>query len=196
MVDSYHQLPKTPRRRSRQARQKVLLETVEKEPLLTDEELARRLDVSVATIRLDRLALGIPDVRERTRRLAAGVLDKIRTLHPKEVVGEIVDMEMGSHALSLLEVSPAMAFLRSGHVRGQYLYAQAESLALAVVDEEQAVASVVNVKFKGAVRVGEKVVAQARVLRQPRPGEWVVLVESKSGGRPVFRGKFLIREGE
>lgn len=49
----------------KQERQKALLQLVEENPLLTDEELARRLGVSVQTIRLDRMALGLPPLKER-----------------------------------------------------------------------------------------------------------------------------------
>ena len=42
-------------------RQRLLLEQVKTKPFLTDEELAKYLEVSVQTIRLDRLELGIPE---------------------------------------------------------------------------------------------------------------------------------------
>lgn len=41
-------------------RQQLLLQQVKEKPFLTDEELAQKLGVSVQTIRLDRLELGIP----------------------------------------------------------------------------------------------------------------------------------------
>lgn len=41
------------------------------QPFLTDEDLADGLGVSVATIRLDRTALDIPEVRVRLRKAAA-----------------------------------------------------------------------------------------------------------------------------
>ena len=41
-------------------RQETLVLAVRKEPFLTDEALARKLAVSVQTVRLDRTELGIP----------------------------------------------------------------------------------------------------------------------------------------
>jgi DeoR/GlpR family transcriptional regulator of sugar metabolism len=46
-------------------RQKLLSDRVKSDPFLTDEELSRVFLVSVPTIRLDRLELGIPELRER-----------------------------------------------------------------------------------------------------------------------------------
>ena len=40
------------------------------DPFLTDEELAEIFLVSVPTIRLDRLELGIPELRERIKDVA------------------------------------------------------------------------------------------------------------------------------
>ena len=45
-------------------RQQLLLQQVKEKPFLTDEELAQKLGVSVQTIRLDRLELGIPELRD------------------------------------------------------------------------------------------------------------------------------------
>jgi len=52
-------------------------------PFLTDEEMARRHGVSVQTIRLDRMELGIPELRERIKDMAEGNFDRIRSLARK-----------------------------------------------------------------------------------------------------------------
>ena len=54
-------------RLKKQERQKQLQEKLNITPFLTDEELATHFNVSVPTIRLDRLELGIPELRERIR---------------------------------------------------------------------------------------------------------------------------------
>ena len=51
-------------------RQQLLLQQVKEKPFLTDEELAQKLGVSVQTIRLDRLELGISELRGRIRKMA------------------------------------------------------------------------------------------------------------------------------
>ena len=52
-------------------RHQLLLQAIEENPFITDEELAERLQVSIPTIRLDRLELSIPEVRKRTREMAS-----------------------------------------------------------------------------------------------------------------------------
>lgn len=45
-------------------RHKALQEQLRQNPFMTDEQLADAFEVSVQTIRLDRLLLGIPELRE------------------------------------------------------------------------------------------------------------------------------------
>jgi len=58
-------------------RQAILLEKLEQDPFLTDEELSEMLGVSVPTIRLDRLELGIPELRERIKNVAQKNYSKV-----------------------------------------------------------------------------------------------------------------------
>ena len=51
-------------------RQQMLLDRIKEKPFQTDEALAAELSVSVQTIRLDRLELGIPELRSRVREAA------------------------------------------------------------------------------------------------------------------------------
>ena len=57
-------------RMRREERHELLRELLKIHPFYTDEELAEKLGVSVSTIRLDRMELGIPEMRERTRAVA------------------------------------------------------------------------------------------------------------------------------
>ncbi|MCL6635688.1 MAG: transcription factor FapR, partial [Peptococcaceae bacterium] len=65
---------------SKAERQKHLAGCLAKDPFLTDEDLARIFHVSVQTIRLDRLELKIPELRERVMSVARGGGGEIRTL--------------------------------------------------------------------------------------------------------------------
>lgn len=178
---------------SRAARQACLVQTLRDNPFLTDEELAERFRVSVATIRLDRMRLGIPAVRERVRAVAERVHGRVRSLPLREIVGELIDLELGRFGISILQTTPEMAFERTRIVRSQYILAQADSLALAVVDAELAVTSVANVKYKRPVQVGQRLVAKAVVLRHRKDGSPVVLVQTRAGDETVFRGKFVVQ---
>ncbi|MCI6752055.1 MAG: DeoR family transcriptional regulator, partial [Selenomonas bovis] len=94
-------------------RQELLVQTVNEKPFLTDEELAKALEVSVQTIRLDRLELGIPELRGRIRRMAETAQNKVKSIASGEVVGELIDLELGHSGISLLRVTEDMVFARS-----------------------------------------------------------------------------------
>ncbi len=177
---------------TRHERQELLRGVLRADPFLTDEELADRFGVSVQTVRLDRLALGIPEVRRRVHEVAQRNLKVIRTLRSAEIVGQVLDLQLGQRGLSLLEPTAEMAFERTGIVRGAVLFGQAETLALAIAEAERAAVELVNVKFKRPVRVGERLVAKAEVLRRRRDGGLVVLVEVCVGEEVVCRAKFVV----
>lgn len=172
-------------------RQEKLREWLGAHPFSSDEELARVFGVSVQTIRLDRMALGIPELRERTKSMAARSYGLVRSLGAREIIGQLIDLELGKKGISMLETTQEMVFERTRVVRGQHLYAQAESLAIAVCDAEVALVGLVNVKFKRPVQLGEKLISKAQVLHR-RGNRLTVLVESFIGQDKVFRAKFLV----
>jgi DeoR/GlpR family transcriptional regulator of sugar metabolism len=54
-------------------RQRQLARYLERDPFLTDVDLSKILRVSIQTIRLDRLDLKIPELRERLKNVARGM---------------------------------------------------------------------------------------------------------------------------
>ena len=58
-------------KRSKKERQRLLTERISENPFVTDEQLASEFNVSVQTIRLDRMELAIPELRERIKGVAA-----------------------------------------------------------------------------------------------------------------------------
>ena len=62
-------------KRNKRERQELLVETIKETPFITDEELAEKFSVSVQTIRLDRLELSIPELRERIKNVAKQSLE-------------------------------------------------------------------------------------------------------------------------
>jgi len=172
-------------------RQRKLVELLGDDPLLTDEDLGGLLGVSVQTIRLDRLELGIPEMRERARKIAQKARATLRSLGPAEVTGELIDVELGSRGVSVLETTPDMAFKRSGIVRGHHLFAQGNSLAVSLIDAEIALTGSATLKFHEPVRVGDRVVAKAEV-QETKERKSRVVVTSRVGGKIVFTGEFII----
>jgi len=161
------------------------------DPFMTDEELSELFNVSIQTIRLDRLELGIPELRERIKKVAERNYSKLKSIEGKEIVGELVDIELGKGGISILNTTDDMVFQRSRVVRGHYIFAQAESLALAVIDARVALTGVANIKYKVPIYAGDKLVARAEVIRR-RGNKYFVWVKTKVRQEEAFRGKFIL----
>lgn len=171
-------------------RQEKLVKVLDLDPLQTDEGLARQFGVSIQTIRLDRLELGLPEMRERARDLAERV-SQVRSMLIDDLVGELEYLDLGRSARSTLSTEASMGFTRNQIVRGHHIFAQANSLAVAVIDAETALTGSARLRFTRSVKVGARIVAEANVLRQ-RKQESHVRVTSQVDGEAVFVGTFVI----
>jgi len=178
-------------RPSKKLRHDRLANLITESPFVTDEELAAHLSVCIQTIRLDRMELGIPELRERTRQVAQEAHANPKAIASQDMTGEIVDLELGKNGISTLIVTPEMVFAKTHVARGHHIFAQANSLALAVMDAPAAVTGVANIKFKIPVREGEKLVAKAEVVRT-RANKNFIWVKTRSGTQEVFRAKFIM----
>ncbi|MTI47701.1 transcription factor FapR [Sporosalibacterium faouarense] len=179
------------KRLPKKKRQDELREKLKKDPFLTDEELTEIFSVSIQTIRLDRLELGIPELRERIKNVAEFNYSKVRSIGGTEIVGELVDLNLDNNGISILETNSDMAFQKTNVVRGHNIFAQAESLAMAVIDEEVALTGVANIKYKKPVKAGEKLIAKAQLVRK-RGNKYFVHVFTYVRQEQVFRGKFIL----
>jgi acyl-coenzyme A thioesterase PaaI-like protein len=176
---------------SKKERQKLLKDVLIDDPFLNDEELAEKFDVSIQTVRLDRMELKLPELRERMRVVAQRYYSKVRSIDVKEIVGELVDLELDKRAISILETTPNMTFGRSKVIRGDIIFAQANSLAIATIDATVALTGVANIKYKLPVYSGQKLVAKAEVTRV-RGNKKFVFVRIFVKQKEVFRGKFIL----
>lgn len=178
-------------KRNKKERQQLLIDTIKGNPFVTDEELAEKFSVSVQTIRLDRLELSIPELRERIKSVAEKRLsDEIRALPIDEVIGEVIDVNLDQNAISILDINKEHVFKRNGIARGHHLFAQANSLAVAVIDDELALTAKASILFTRSVRENERVVAKARVLDTASSDRSNVEVNSYVGSELVFKGEF------
>ncbi|HJF84496.1 transcription factor FapR [Megamonas hypermegale] len=178
-------------REKKRIRQSLLIDYMKTKPFFTDEDLAKLLNVSIQTIRLDRLELGIPELRERIKKLAEATQKKVKSISSREVSGELLDLELGKSGISLLNVTEDMVFEKSRVAKGEYMFAQANSLALALIDAPMAITGVANIKYKAPVHVGDKLVAKAE-LKHRRGNKFFVWVKIKNGTKEVFRAKFIL----
>jgi acyl-coenzyme A thioesterase PaaI-like protein len=173
-------------------RQDQIRKELERNPYALDHELAELVNASIHTIRADRKALGIPDVRKRYREIAHSLATtKPRPVTESDVIGELLEVELDSEGISLLEATSEMAFPRGGIIRGHTLFAQANSLAAAIVDSEYALTAHATVQFTAAAWVGEKILGKARVLKK---NHWKKEIEVtlKTQRTVVFKGLFLV----
>jgi len=176
---------------SKEERRKILAEAISNHPFFTDHELAAKLKVSVSTIRLDRGALGIPELRERTRAVAQEAYSTLKSLDDQELIGELRELVIGERACSELMINESMVLAKARVARGHYLFAQANSLAIALVDAPMALTGSVELKFIRPVQLGEVVMAVGTVLRKKKNKYWVQ-VSVSVGTEEVLRGDWVL----
>ena len=172
-------------------RQRQLTRHLESNPFLTDGDLSGIFKVSIQTIRLDRLELKIPELRERLKKVARGATSQLKSMTGGELVGQLVDLKVGASGVSILPVIPEMALRKTRIVRGHHLFAQANSLAVAVIDAEVVVTGIARVSFKRPVYCGEKILAKA-VIKIKKGNKYMVKVTSQVKDEIVFLGRFLV----
>jgi len=179
-------------KRTKKERQQLLCDTIEQNPFVTDEQLASQFGVSVQTIRLDRMELSIPELRERIKDVASrNYENEVKSLPLDEVIGEIIDIELDQRAISIFDVRTEHVFQRNGIARGHHLFAQANSLAVAVINDELALTVKSNVVFLKPVKVGDRVVTKALVRGQHNEKNRTYIdVVSTVNNSTVFKGEF------
>ncbi|RKQ37448.1 transcription factor FapR [Oceanobacillus halophilus] len=177
-------------KRSKTERQRLLKEKIEETPFITDEQLADFFSVSIQTIRLDRMELSIPELRERIKYVATNHWNEtVKALPLEEVIGEVIDLELDKRAISILDIHSDLVFSRNKIARGHHLFAQANSLAVAVINDELALTAKADIKFTRQVKEGERVIAKANVEGNEK-GLTIVKVNSFVGSEKVFAGTF------
>ena len=178
---------------SKLERQRRIKEHISNDPFLSDKKLAELFNFSVQTIRLDRLEMGIPEMRKRIVQVAKDTSssDKVKSLSKEEIVGELIDLELGKNAIAILKTTKDMAFNRTGIVRSHYIFSLADSLAISIIDAEVALTGVARLSYKKPVYAGQTLVAKARVARN-RGNKYLVSVHVKTDQKEVFTGKLVI----
>ncbi|CAH1197892.1 Transcription factor FapR [Paenibacillus plantiphilus] len=184
---------RTIERLPKRQRHQQLSRLIEENPFITDRELTRQLKVSIQTVRLDRMELAIPELRERMKLMAERSYDAVRSLPLHEVIGDIVDLQLDRSGISIFEIRAEHVFSRTGIARGHHVFAQANSLAVAVINEEIALTATADIRFVRSVKLGEKCIAKAYVRSiSGERSKAKVEVFSYVGDEMVFQGHFVI----
>lgn len=182
------------KKKSKKERQEELTKMLEQDPFYTDEELSNFFNVSIQTIRLDRLTLSIPELRERVKNLAEKNVSKVKTLVGKDMVGELIDIQLGRYGISMLNIDIEMTYEKTGILKGHYLYGQAESLAMSVIDAPVVFVGVANVKTIRPIKREDRLIAKAEIARVRDKKHYVHVKIYNKDQEQVFRGKFIFDE--
>ena len=184
MVLAIERLPK-------RQRQQQLLQAIEANPFMTDEELMRTFQVSIQTVRLDRLELGIPELRERMKHMAVKTYDHVRSLPIDEVIGEVIDLQLDQSGISIFEIKEDHVFSRTKIARGHHIFSQANSLAVAVIDDPICLNSFGRYPVYSFGKARREMYRQS-LCASVSKGKARVEVFTYVGEETVFRGNFVI----
>jgi hypothetical protein len=158
--------------------------------MATDMELASLLGVSVSTVRLDRAVMGVPESRERIKNMAQEAGRKLRSLSRSDIVGDLLELEPNRWALSALRTAREMAFCTTDYLCDNYIYAQASSIAVAVIEAESVIIESMRGDYKGHAKVGDTLIARAKVGIN-KGNRYIVSVRTRVGDREIFVGRFI-----
>ena len=176
---------------SRSKREDKLEEKLDENPFLTDQELADFFGVSIQTIRLDRMRLNIPEVRKRIKDVAQDAYSKVKSVQSGEIIGQLVEIKLNQQGSSILKPTEELLLEKSQVVRGHHIFAQANSLAVAIIDTDAALTGSADIKYHRPVKLGEKLLAMASVKKREE-NKFFVEVKTKVNQEIVFSGQFII----
>lgn len=129
------------RRLDKDTRRERMAAMLHHDPGKTDRDLAEAFGVSVATVRLDRKMLGIPQMRNR---LEAAVQNTAgESLHDLE----IISLEQGREGLALVRTTDEMTDA-AGIVPASKLYGMAAELVQTMMNRSFSPTQVGNIKYK------------------------------------------------
>lgn len=178
-------------RSKKRRRQMELQSQIDDNPFLTDQQLAEKFAVSIQTIRLDRMELGIPELRERVKMVANDAYAKIKSLAEEDLVGNLCQFEPGVRAISTMDAAMDMIYKRTKTVREQHIFAQAHSLATFLADAPEVLSVEAAVQFLRPVYAGERLVCTG-VVSERHAQRIRIDITTTSLDSPVLSGKFCI----
>jgi acyl-coenzyme A thioesterase PaaI-like protein len=164
---------------------------VEKNPFVSDEDLASLLGVSIHTVRSDRRKTGIPEVRKRGKEITHSLFAQARPLSHQEIVGQILEIEPDKEGLSLLETTELMSLEKTKIIRGHILFAQANTIANAIIDAEITLTAEAKIEYIAPAYAGDRILAKAKVISSGKRKR-VVEVILKTQKDLVFHGTFTV----
>ncbi|MDD3539177.1 MAG: transcription factor FapR [Candidatus Caldatribacteriota bacterium] len=176
---------------SKEKRQEKIKERISNNPFLSDEQLAKIFQVSIQTVRLDRLEMGIPEMRKRVIALAQEASSKVKALNKNEIIGDLIDIDLGKSGISTMRTTRDMAFGKNKVVRSHYIFSLADSLAMAIIDSDVVLTGIARLRYKNPVYAGQLLVAKARITTK-KSNKYLVSVHIKCDHQEVFTAKLIM----
>lgn len=174
----------TKRRLDKDTRRARMAAMLHHDPGRTDRDLAETFGVSVATVRLDRKMLGIPQMRSRLEAAVQNAADD--SFHDLDIIA----LEKGKEGLALVRASDEMTDA-AGIVPASKLYGMAAELAQTVVDLPFLPTQVGNIKYKTPCRSGVQLVLRAKVAHMHGRKQYIY-VQISTKDTEIFRAKFIM----
>ena len=169
---------------SKKERREAVAEILRQNPCLTDADLAEQFSVSVATVRLDRQILGIPQMRERVEQVVSEGFPQRRNGL------KVIDLDIGKKGIALFNTDESMAG-SEGMVSAEYFYGAAAKMAQYIVGISFLPTQVGNVKYKISVVPDKQLIVKGRVVLM-RGNKKYVYISFSNDAQEVFRAKFIM----
>ncbi len=170
-------------------RRQAIQKAIDLNPFMTDSALCEMFGVSIQTIRLDRTYLNIPELRKRIKLVAEQNYEQIRALEANEVIGDLIQVAPNESAQSIIEVTEESVFAKTQIARGHVLFAQANSLCVALIHKSTVLTQESSIKFIEKVKLHDTVRAEAHVTDQTTH-HYFIKVNSYVKDTLVFQGTF------
>ena len=162
---------------------------IDANPFITDHELCEKFGVSIQTIRLDRTHLNIPELRKRIKLVAEQNYGQIRSIEANEIIGDLIQVDPDIEAQSLIEITEDTVFAKTQIARGHILFAQANSLCVALIHNPTVLTQESQVEFIAKVKLNDTVRAKAQVIDKTCK-HYIIEVNSYVKDKLVFKGNF------
>lgn len=176
-------------RANKRSRQSELQSLLDGNPFLTDQELADKFTVSIQTIRLDRMELGIPELRERVKMVANDAYAKAKSLGDEKLMGNLLEFDPGVRGVSALNATMDMIYERTMTVKAEHIFAQANSLAILVADSMDIAVMEFSGRFLRSIYAGERLICT--VTAQKAGNDSLSLaVSTRSNNTEILAGTF------
>lgn len=173
----------------KEKRREAIQQQIENNPFITDNELSELFNVSIQTIRLDRTHLNIPELRKRIKLVAEKNYDQLSSIEASDFIGDLIQVEPNRSAQSILDITLDSVFTHTHIARGHVLFAQANSLCVALVQTSTVLTQESQIQFLQKVRLNDTVRAHAIVTAQT-DRHYFIEVTSYVKDNLVFKGKF------